>query len=219
MVTAKTQKRILIGLLLFVTLVLLVSLYFHINMSKKDDEKVCLRLDEYQRLVKDTAKSSVISTPTHVYAQRPPIIGEERDRRVLDDQLFPSTNRSESAVHTSVVQQIAKKNLYNNTQEFTDRYRLVAYVTNPSEKKDAGGNNWKLFARQKNKNQGDFYMIPTDKTVDMKIMINNDIVTGSDKLRDIYTIPKNLQFNSPLLNETTYEVTELPMNDFTDSYN
>jgi hypothetical protein len=217
MVTAKTQKRILIGLLLFVTLVLLVSLFFHTNKNKKDDEKVCLRHDEYHKLVKDSAKSNVCSpvTPT----QRTPVTGEERDRRVLNDPLFPSTNRSESAVHSSVVQQIANKNLYNNTQEFTDRYRLVAYVTNPSEKKDAGGNNWKLFARQKNKNQGDFYMIPTDKTVDMKVMINNDIVTGSDKLRDIYTIPKNLTFNSPLLNETTYEVTELPMNDFTDSYN
>ena len=218
MVTVKTQKQILIGLLFFVTLVLLVSLYFH-TKNNKDDEKICLRLDEYHKLVKDTAKSNVCSTTNYVPTQRPPVTSEERDRRVLDDQLFPSTNRSESAVHTSVVQQIANKNLYTNTQEFTDRYRLVAYVTNPSEKKDAGGNNWKLFARQKNKNQGDFYMIPTDKTVDMKIMINNDIVTGSDKLRDIYTIPKNLNFNSPLLNETTYEVTELPMNDFTDSYN
>jgi hypothetical protein len=128
-------------------------------------------------------------------------------------------NRSESRVHDTTVQQIAKKNLYTTTQEFSDRYRLVAYVTSQDEKKDSGGNVWKLMARQKNRNQADFYMIPANNNYDMKVMLNNDIVTGGDKLRDVYTIPKSIAFNSPLLNTSHYEVTELPMNDFTNDYN
>lgn len=51
----------------------------------------------------------------------------------------------------------------------------------------------------------------------MKIMLNNEMLTG-EKLRDLYTIPKQLTFKTPLLNETPYEVSEIPMNDFTNNY-
>ena len=144
--------------------------------------------------------------------------GETRDLRVLNDPLYPPLNRSEYDIHNSVVDAIEQKQLYNTTRELTDRYRLVGYVTSSTDVQDAGGNKWKLMARQKDRNQAEFYMVPVDKNYDIKLMLTNDMVVG-EKLRDIYTVPKQLKFNSPLLNGSTYEVTELPMTDFTTMYN
>jgi hypothetical protein len=86
-----------------------------------------------------------------------------------------------------------------------------------SEEKDAGGNRWKLMAKARDRNNADFFMVPVDRNYDMKVMLDNNIVVG-EKLRDIYTIPKQLVFNSPLLHTTPYEVVELPMTDFTQPY-
>lgn len=185
---------------------LLVQVQTSAKAHAHNNQKVCMSQSEYQQL---TTQAKPVSLN---YA-------EQRDRRVMTDDLYPALNRSETATHNGIVSQIAAKKLYTNTQEFTDGYRMVGYVTNPDEKKDSGGNTWKLVARQKNRNQADFFMIPTNNNYSMKIMLNNDIVTGNDKLQDIYTIPKQLQFKSPLLNETPYEVIELPMTDFTNGYN
>lgn len=168
--------------------------------------KVCMTVNEFKELQRE---------PKVTIAK----VDDSRDRRVLNDPLYPALNRSEFDTHQGIVEKIRAKALYNTTQEFTDRYRLVGYVTSQDQdKKDAGGNVWKLMARQKDRNRADFYMIPANNNYDMKVMINDDIVVG-EKLRDIYTIPKQLSFKTPLLNESTYEVTELPMNDFTNSYN
>jgi hypothetical protein len=180
-------------------------------MEHDTDGKVCLKQSEYKRMVgKESCKESAQNAM--------PVRNDDRDRKVLNDPLYPALNRSEFDVHNNTVSAIARKELYNTTQEFTDRYRLVGYVTNTNENKDVGGNSWKLMARQKNKNQADFFMVPTNNNYDMKIMLNNDIVIG-EKLRDVYTIPKQLVFKTPLLNDSPYEVTELPMNDFTSNYN
>jgi hypothetical protein len=216
--TSVKQQNKLLWLMLLVMIVIVLSgiaylLYVHYADNKKEN-KVCMSLKEYENIkdktniepIKDNTISKVVS------------IDDSRDRRVLHDPLYPALNRSEFDVHHSISEQIRKKNLYNTTQEFTDRYRLVGYVTNHDQDKDSGGNVWKLMARQKNKNQGEFFLIPANNNYDMKIMLNNDIVTG-EKLRDVYTIPKQLTFKTPLLNESPYEVTEIPMNDFTNNYN
>lgn len=140
-----------------------------------------------------------------------------RDMKVLTDPLYPAYNRTEFDTHNNVVDAIERKQLYNHTRENNDRFRLVAYLSSTTETMDAGGNNWKLMARQKDKNQGEFFMVPVDKNYDLKIMLNNDVVVG-EKLRDVYTIPNQLTFKSPLLHTTPYSVVELPMTDFTSAY-
>jgi hypothetical protein len=141
-----------------------------------------------------------------------------RDMRVLTDPLYPAYNRSDYEIHNSVVDAIDKKQLYNQTQENNDRFRLVAYVSSSIDTMDAGGNKWKLLARQKNRNQAEFFLVPIDKNYDLKVMLNNENVIG-EKLRDVYTIPNQLTFKSPLLHDTPYDVVELPMTDFTSIYN
>jgi hypothetical protein len=115
------------------------------------------------------------------------------------------------------VDAIERKQLHSNTRENNDRFRLVAYVSSSFETMDAGGNKWKLIARQLNRNQADFFLVPVDKNYDMKIMLNNDIVVG-EKLRDVYSLPNQLTFKSPLLHNTPYDVVELPMTDFSSVY-
>lgn len=196
--------------LLFIALFSIIVYFVYFNNSSHANKQVCLKLTEYNRLLQ-------MQSMPHI-PQQQHSIAQERDVRVLKDPLFPAINRSETDVHNSVIHAIDKKQLYNRTQEYTDQYRMVAYVTNPDDKKDSGGNTWKLIARQRNRNQGDFYLIPANNNYDMKIMLTNDIVVGNEKLRDIYTVPKTLTFKSPLLNETPYEVTELPMGEITDLY-
>ena len=214
MTTVKQQNKLLWTILFVMILIFVIGLILYIMntyYNKNNDDKICMKTSEFKRL-------NVSQQITSSELPRKINIDDSRDRRVLNDPLYPALNRSEFDVHNSVVEQIQKKNLYNTTQEFTDRFRLVAYVTNQDENKDSGGNTWKLMARQKNKNQGEFFLVPANNNYDMKIMLNNDILVG-EKLRDIYTIPKQLSFKTPLLNETSYEVTEIPMNDFTNNYN
>lgn len=214
MATIKQQNKLLWTLLLVLIILFIIGLVLYVKNGyyspNSNDDKVCMKVSDFQKLKQSQITINEVPKKIH--------IDDSRDRRVLNDPLYPAINRSEFDVHNSVVEQIHKKNLYNTTQEFTDRFRLVAYVTNQDANKDSGGNTWKLMARQKDKNRGEFFMIPANNNYDMKIMLNNDILTG-EKLRDIYTIPKQLSFKTPLLNESPYEVTEIPMNDFTNNYN
>lgn len=211
------KKQIfLLSSIVFVLFILLLLVLYQqkivpqaIKRSITDEDKVCISKYEYNKLL--ASKQQPMQQTARTSSQ-------ERDIKVLRDPLYPPLNRSETDVFNSTIHAIDKKQLYNKTQEFTDQYRMVAYVTNPDEKKDSGGNVWKLIARQSNRNKADFYLIPANNNYDMKIMLSNDIVVGNEKLRDIYTIPKTLSFKSPLLNETPYEVTELEMTDMTNFY-
>ncbi len=212
----KRQVYALKVMVITLSIFVLVGAYFYLNRetsTPKTDDKVCLKLTEYNKLLQ--------SPQVQLQQQQRPIVNvaSDRDIRVLKDPLYPALNRSETDVHNNTIDAINRKELYNKTQQFNDRYRMVAYVTNQDDKKDSGGNVWKLMARQSNRNQGDFYLIPANNNYDMKIMLTNDIIAGNEKLRDIYTIPKTLSFKTPLLNETPYEVIELPMTDMTDLYN
>jgi hypothetical protein len=174
------------------------------NNTNTNTEKICLSIPEYNKLL---SKNNCNSPPS--------IIGdtvETRDRKVVEDQLYPPLNRSDNKTHSELVKNINSRRMYIQTNSINDKYRLVAYVTNNSEEKDVGNNNWKLFARQKDRNISDFYMKPTDNNNDMKVHITDDIVVG-DRLRDIYNIPKQITFNSPLFNKTPYNIVEIPKAD------
>jgi hypothetical protein len=182
-----------------------MTIYIVFMKSKKDASKDCIIIQQQEEYPQHKIH--------YVKNQQ-----QERDMKVLNDPLYPAYNRSDYDTHNSVVHAIEHKQLYNPTRENNDRFRLVAYVSSSVPENDAGGNKWKLLARNKDRNQAEFYLVPVDKNYDMKIMLNNDIVVG-ERLRDVYTIPKQLTFKSPLLHETHYDVIELPMTDLTSIYN
>ncbi len=146
-----------------------------------------------------------------------PTLSEKRDRKVIDDPLYPPLNRTDRYTFESTVAQTNARNINVPTTDVGDTYRLVGYLTCKDPNKDAGGNNWKLMAREVNRNECDFYIIPTNKDYDVKVPLTPDVVTNI-RLRDIYTIPNQLTFNSPMLNQTPYDFIELPKTKFDPRY-
>jgi len=137
----------------------------------------------------------------------------ERDYRVLEDPLYPPLNRTDRLTYETRVRKLSVR----DPSSF-DTYRLVGYLTcKDTSQKDAGGNSWKLMARQKDRNEAEFYLIPTNNNFDVKIPITPDtLARGQSRLRDVYSIPSQLMFSSPLLNTVPYDFIELPKSSLTD---
>lgn len=134
---------------------------------------------------------------------------ESRDRRVIGDPLYPPTNRTSEDVHRGVVNQIKAGNLYQNTDDMNDGFRLVGYLTSNEHVRDAGGNTWQMYARMKDRHQGEYYIVPSNRNIDLKVPLTPEVVAG-ERLRDVYTLPTEMRFKSPMLNTGPYTFTELP---------
>ena len=202
---ASSYGYIALIILLLCVLGAMLLLYFQSPKSqpppKKDTDKVCLTTAEFERLKK--TRQPTPPAPT------------ARDYRVLQDPLYPPLNRTDTVTQTMLQQNIDNRNMYVPTNDTQDNYRLVGYLVGKNT--DAGGGNWKLFARQKDRNTSDFYMIPSNNNYDIKIYIKDEMVVG-DRLRDVYTIPKQITFNSPMLDATgSYEFVEIPKADLSSS--
>jgi hypothetical protein len=169
------------------------------------DDKICLAKSEYTKLIENKSKQSDIVIENTV----------SRDQRVLSDQLYPPLNRTNTVIHDALEHNIQHRNMYVPTNDMMDNYRLIGYLVNQDDAKDAGGNNWKLFARQKDRNRSDFYIIPANNNFDIKIHISDEMIQGNEKLRDVYTVPKQISFNTPMLNKTSYQYVEIPKADLT----
>tara|TARA_B100000795_G_C22806649_1_gene445381 strand:- start:5497 stop:6147 length:651 start_codon:yes stop_codon:yes gene_type:complete len=207
----KFLPYLLLIVFLLITIIISYLIYQSMNSTEESIEeeklpsnKICMSIDEFNKLRESTTNikndSDTIS----------------RDRKVLEDDLYPPLNRGDTRSHTNLANNINKRRMYVNTQETGDTFRLVAYITSTSDEKDSGNNNWKLFSRQKDRHFSEFYIIPTDNTNDLKISINNENVVGH-RLRDVYDIPQQLTFNSPLLNKEPYDVIEVPKADLSRS--
>jgi flagellar basal body-associated protein FliL len=221
----KKQANYIYIILVFVILALCISfgiVYFNNQkQTPEHNDKVCMSLKDYDELhrkinrdnmltPKDTLKDTLKDTPKDTPKDT------HRDYRVLNDQLYPPLNRTDTITHNMLETNISNRNMYVPTNDSYDKYRLIGYLVNKENDKDAGGNNWKLFAREKTRNTADFYIIPSNNNYDIKIHINDDIIKG-ERLRDIYTIPKYISFNSPMLNPGPYEFVEIPKADLSTS--
>jgi hypothetical protein len=208
-------------ILLFLLIITSLIIYILVNIKETKDtkeatdpvpnNKICLSANDYNILL-DKANHNKNNT-NDTNDTNDTVV---RDRKVLNDPLYPPLNRSDNKTHTELVNNITNRNMYIRTNDINDTYRLVGYVTNNSQEKDTGNNNWKLFARQKDRNISEFYMKPTDNNNDMKVPITDDIIVG-DRLRDIYNIPSQLTFKSPLFNKDPYNVVEVPKADLSRS--
>ena len=218
----------LLGVLIF-----LFVKYFHDSrISNTSSDKVCMTTDAYQKLVEKQSTCPVLPQSSCVAKQenkcprahQNEAVDErlvalrlptttQRDYRVLSDPLFPPLNRTEAPTHVALQQNIHNRQMYVPTNEVRDTYRLVGYLINKDgETTDAGGNNWKLMARMKDRHTADFYMIPSNRNYDIKVNITNDMVQGT-RLRDLYSIPNEIQFKSPLLNASPYQFVEIEKGD------
>jgi hypothetical protein len=135
----------------------------------------------------------------------------ERDIRVLHDDLYPAYNRADKGSFESVVDKTLERKINVPTRHYSDSYRLIGYLTNDEDEIKT----WKLMAKQTDRNKSDFFMIPANRNYDMKVQITNDIVVG-DKINDLYNVPKEVKFNTPLLSSGPYKFSELPKGDIND---
>lgn len=194
-------------LILIIIIIIISIIYYYYNNKNIDNDKICMSLSEYNKLKNNNIFISNYKDNTK---------NDDRDYRVLEDQLYPPLNRSDTITQTNLRNNIDNRNMYVSTNNSGDKYRLVGYLINQDIDKDAGGNNWKLFARQKDRHSSEFYMIPANNNYDVKIFIKDDIVVG-ERLRDIYSIPNNITFNSPMLGSSPYEFVEIPKADLSSS--
>lgn len=171
----------------------------------------------YLLYTKSGSKCPIQTCPVQKCASKQTPMIDNRDRRVISDPLYPALGRTDDTTFNMVSKEIDRGNLYQSEQDRNpDSFRLVGYLTNSENVRDASNtNNWKLFARMKDRHQGEFYIIPSNNNIDLKIPLTSDVVVG-ERLRDLYTLPKEMRFKSPMLNEGVYTFTELPKTDFTD---
>lgn len=201
------------GLFLIICLVVL----FAMKMHPCPKDYVCLPKKTFNKVVGKSDHHHKVTSPTSKQ-QRYVEDAEVRDRQVLTDPLYPPLNRTDRRTFESVVHETNKRNINLPVKDIGDTYRLVGYVINKDVQKDAGGNNWKLMARQKDRNEAEFYMVPTNRDFDVKVPLTPEVFVGQ-RFKDVYTIPKDVQFNSPMLNKSAYEFVELPKTSFADPYN
>tara|TARA_B100001758_G_scaffold247074_1_gene263786 strand:- start:5994 stop:6638 length:645 start_codon:yes stop_codon:yes gene_type:complete len=203
----KTKTYITFFICFLIVFILLLTLLYFFTNSNSRNNRICLTIDQYNNLLSNTTQ--IIPEPQPIYDKTDTI---KRDHKVLDDDLYPPLNRSDTNTHTQLANNIINRNMYVKTNNIDDTFRLVGYVTNNATETDNGNNSWKLFGRQKDRHSSEFYMTPTNSNNDLKIPLTRDIIVN-DKLDDIYSIPNTLTFNSPLLNKEPYNVVEVPKAD------
>lgn len=181
-------------------IVILLSISIYLIVSTRQSKQTCPVLS--------------CPIPTKTYEVITPLEqAPNRDRKVLDDPLYPPLARTDEQTFNSVVREVNQGNLYQNPVDSLDSFRLVGYLSSTDSVKDAGGNNWKLMARMKDRQHGEYYIIPANNNIDLKIPLTPDIVV-SERLKDVYTLPKEMRFRSPMLNDGVYQYTEIPKTDF-----
>lgn len=193
-------------------IIILLSIFIYIiwrsHLSQQSQQQSCsMRSLDY------------ISQDINAHASHASQAGQayNRDIRVLEDPLYPPLNRTDEPNFNAITTEVKRGDIYVPTNGIgTDSYRLVGYLSNHDSVKDAGGNNWKLFGRMKDRYTGEYYISPVNNNIDLKIPLTNDIVVG-DRLRDLYTLPREMRFKSPMLNTGVYEYTEIPKTDFTNA--
>ena len=220
MVVKKKTNKLLFSIIgiIILSLLILGGIYLF-TRDKCPDNHVCIHKKEYNKPSepKQESKQEPKIIIIKESSQQAPIYQttDTRDRRVLNDQLYPPLNRTDATTFNGVVRETANRNINVPINQSYDSFRLVGYITSQEGEKDSGGGSWKLMGKTKNRNESEFYLIPTNNNYDLKIPITSDIVVGQ-RLRDVYTIPKEIQFKSPMLNQAPYQFIELPKADFID---
>lgn len=166
-------------------------------------------------------KPNTCPAPIACPIQKCPVIPKQepidaRDRRVLSDPLYPALNRTDASTFTGIAN-MQRINTNNTNNDSIDSYRLLGYLSNTQQERDAGMNNWKLFGRMKDRHQGEYYIIPANNNIDLKLPLTSDVVIG-ERLRDTFSLPPEMQFNSPMLNQGPYKFTEMPKGDIGSRY-
>jgi hypothetical protein len=152
-----------------------------------------------------------IQPTSHMIINDPIDVVRERDERVLYDELYPPLGRSNTETTRRYVTTLKPQ----PTRDTSDTYRLVGYLVDEEDKNGA----WKLYAREQHRNgRAEFYATPSNRNNDMKVVLDNSVITSSEKLRDIYTIPNAITVNHPMFSRHDYKIVQLPKGELGSDY-
>lgn len=200
-----------------VMLVIVFAIVFFFLYRNYCDEECRIKLYKEGAQTSNKPQHQQVPQQSQQYLQFKEEPVYERDIRVLRDPLYPPLNRTDAQSFNLVKTASERGDINIRTRDYYDQYRLIGYlISTDTTTQDSGGNNWKLFGRQRQSNRADFYIIPTNNNYDMKIPITDDMTVG-EKIREVYSIPPEVTFNSPLLNKAPYKYIELPKTDLQSS--
>lgn len=129
---------------------------------------------------------------------------EARDRRVLDDPLYPTYGRTERPLFDMLVKN-RQSGLFNmQTRGSSDTPRAMGLARN-----DRTGQIYHLMGKQSysGSNKGEFYLVNTDRTNNLKI----DLIDRSGKqiIKNYWDIPEKLTINDGIFEGNTFTIQEI----------
>lgn len=143
---------------------------------------------------------------------KPPSIDPvtERDRRVINDPLYPMINRTDRPTFDYLIRHPTFHGIptrYRNQ----DTYRPIAVAK-------INNDFYNLMGRRSNPNssKGDYYLSSLDKHKNIKIPLVDD--RNNPLIKDFDNIPETLDINYGILNGSTLEIQELKNADLTSGY-
>lgn len=199
--------------LLFVIFVLICIILLILLLPKPKQYQAIPQQKEVVTVVREVPAACApcppceVSTCTTKSHETDPVT--ERDVRVLHDEFYPPLNRMDADTMRNM-------NIYPvASRGSNDTYRLVGYLVDETDKNEV----WKLFARQQyTGGRSEFYASPANRNFEMKVTLDNNVVTSSEKFRDLYTMPDWVTISHPMFSRNQYKVIQLNQSDFSSQY-
>ena len=195
--------------MIMMTLMMLVvlGLLYYIYTMRKEYVVKCMTLkcpipEQQQQQQQQITAQAPPTPPTP-----PQSLVQERDVRVLRDELYPPLNRPSTYIAERTYNEPRIRAVA--TQDTSDTYRLVGYLVAQEDK----GDTWKLFARETHRGgRSEFYATPANRNYDMKVKIEDS------SMRDIYNMPDSIFIMHPMFAKSRYQVVELPQSSLDSPY-
>ena len=164
------------------------------NIKSKLLKKINKLENDYRALVNN--QKSKINTPvemsqvSHIpyFPQQSNVIDyvDNRDRNVVNDELYPPISRTERPVFDNLITSLSSGAFAYPTRGFPDTYRPLGLA-----KSEKSQQMFLLMGRQKypGSSIGEFYLMSTDKTNQIKIPLDRH------HIKDYYNIPDIIKFS------------------------
>lgn len=190
------------------TIIIFICVYqftlssFRINKNniKSNLSKKITRLENDYRALVNKHKSKIISTTQIPQILQIPQVSnipyfpqqlngidyvDNRDRNVVNDELYPPISRTERPIFDNLVTSLSSGSFAYPTRGFPDTYRPMGLA-----KSEKSQQMFLLMGRQKypGSSIGEFYLMSTDKTNQIKIPLNRQ------HIKDYYNIPDQIKF-------------------------
>jgi hypothetical protein len=165
------------------------------NIKSKLIKKINKLENDYRALVNKHKSKIIYPKSIPLVTNPPPFYPQQyngidhvdnRDRNVVNDELYPPISRTERPVFDNLLTSLSSGAFAYPTRGFPDTYRPLGLA-----KSEKSQQMFLLMGRQKypGSSIGEFYLMSTDKTNQIKIPLDRQ------HIKDYYNIPNEIKFN------------------------